>query len=147
MNKHRGSRPPGPPRGGDGPLTMPEPRPVQYFDGDNAKALNPALLEQAQSLAQDIRSVHASQLRRFYADVTAFERKLMADSMLPDSAVQSQMAMLKARAAYAYARKAINRDLLGFFVSHAASVKNRQDFLAFRQIFEALIAFHKFYEA
>lgn len=132
--------------GGGASRKMPNPLSVQYFVDENSKALNHKLLDSMEELAQKICNVPASQLRRFYADVTAFERKLTLDQELPDSAVQAQMAMLKARAAYAHARTTIGDDLLGFFVSHAEVVKSRRDFLAFRQVFEALIAFHKFYE-
>lgn len=127
---------------------MPTPRPVAYRSGD---ALPPETLEQAEKLAERIGSVPASQLRRFFGDVTAFDRRLELERDLSDTAVQAQMGLLKARAAYARARVGNHddqfpEDLLQFFVDHASSVKTREDFAAFRQIFETLVAYHKFHE-
>lgn len=126
---------------------MPEARPVVYFkDGPAKKALDPALLVEAERFATEVADVAASQLRRFYSDVTAFERRLQIDSALPDAAVEAQMGLLKAQAVYAAARDSKRRPLLQFFVDHAASVKDRKDFQAFRRVFETVIAFHKFHE-
>lgn len=128
--------------------TLPPAERIEYFVPGGA--LNRALIDSAERLAEDIREVPASQLRRFYGDVVAFARRLELDKdgTLPDAAIEAQMGLLKAKSAYAHARspKHFPEALLRFFVSHAASVKNRKDFKAFRQVFETVIAYHKFYE-
>lgn len=140
--------------GGDESWEIPDPRPVQYFCSDSGKALNHKMLESMEGLAKKSRKVPASQLRRFYADVTAFERKLTLDKELPDSAVLAQMALLRAKAVYARARlkKDNKRDekypteLLQFFIDHANAVQSKEDYFAFHRVFETLVAYHKFYE-
>ena len=142
----------GEPRGGPPSKVMPRPRPVTYFSDPARTALSKGLIDGAEELARDVGSVHASQIRRFYSDVTAFGRRLESGKDLPDGAIQAQMGLLKARAAYAYRRVSDSRrqdfpdQLLQFFVDHAAAVKDRKDFEAFRQVFETLIAYHKFHE-
>ncbi len=136
--------------GGAQGLVMPNARPVQYFSDPEKKALTRALVdESARALGENLKEVPASQIRRFYSDVTTFERRLSAES-LPDDAIQAQMALLKAKAAYAHKRAkrgpGFPPELLQFFVDHAGAIKDRKDFDAFRRIFEAVIAYHKFYE-
>ena len=129
------------------PRRLPEPRPIEYFAKAAPTALNPQLVDDdARKLAEEIGDVPASQIRRFYADVSAFDRRLAADPKMPKEAIQAQMGLLKAKAAYARGRKTITEPMLQFFVDHAAAVKDRKDFDAFRRVFEAVIAYHKFYE-
>ncbi len=133
--------------------SLPTPRLVTYFTDPEKKTLRPELLDkQAQELAEAFKAVPASQIRRFYADVGLFGRRLDRGEVLSNEAIQAQMALLKAKAAYAYCRVDERRrdqfpdQLLQFFVDHAHGVKDRKDFNAFRQVFEAVIAYHKFYE-
>lgn len=151
---HRGSR--GTDHPGTRPLRMPQPQPLQYYVLVEGKAdkrtLQPELLEETERLAQEIAEVPASQLRRFYGDVVAFARRLDLDRTISNEAIRTQLALLKARAAYAYKRVEGHQQaqfpepLLRFFVDHAAAVQDRADYAAFRRIFETLIAFHKFHE-
>lgn len=134
--------------GGPQPTGMPKPREISLFGpGDGKKALNRELLDGTEELAQQIVSVPPSQIRRFYADVTAFDRRLAFEKDLTDAAVQAQMGLLKAKAAYAHARdrRSFSAPLLQFFIDHAAAVRTREDFAAFRRVFETLIAYHRFY--
>ncbi|MBX6323970.1 MAG: type III-A CRISPR-associated protein Csm2, partial [Rhodospirillaceae bacterium] len=127
---------------------------ITYFsDPERKTTLRPELLDkEAEKLAVAFKAVPASQIRRFYADVGLFGRRLDREKDLSDEAIQAQMALLKAKAAYAYGRvkekekKKFPHELLQFFVDHADSVKDKKDFSAFRQVFEAVIAYHKFHE-
>ncbi|WP_178133240.1 type III-A CRISPR-associated protein Csm2 [Vineibacter terrae] len=122
---------------------MPKPDDIRYFVDADRRRPNAALVgEQAEELAQSIAATPASQIRRFYGDVLAIGRR----SGISDEAICTQMALLKAKAAYASGRKQIPRELLKFFVSHAAAVTDRTSYEAFRRVFEAVIAYHKFYE-
>lgn len=131
---------------------MPRANTVTYFADRERKALNPSLVDSsADALAQKIAQVPASQMRRFYGDVLALERRLATGGELPAEAIRAHMALLKAKAAYASKRagsrpEQFPRELLEFFVDHAAAVTDRTDFDAFRRAFEAVIAYHKFYE-
>jgi CRISPR-associated protein Csm2 len=131
---------------------MPQPRGVSYFADKDRKAIRPDLVGKlADELAQKTAAVPASQMRRFYGDVLSLDRRLVPGADLPAEAIQAHMALLKAKAAYAFKRAGSRRDqfpdeLLQFFVDHAASVHDQQDFAAFRRVFEALIAYHKFHE-
>jgi len=127
---------------------IPSPRIVEYFDRGDVKAPNPKLVgADAETMARSFAEVPASQLRRFYSDVAAFGRKLEAEMNMPPEAIQAQMGLLKAKAVYTVGRGTVrNNDFLQFFVDHAAAVKTRDDFRAFRRAFEAVIAYHKFYE-
>jgi len=163
MNQHRqhdrgsgGRRHGGGRSGGDQDLQirMPKPNPVHYYAEGSEAAEKPALrvgiIEEAEGLAEKLARVPASQLRRFYGDVTAFERRLDMDRSLTADAIRAQVALLKARAAYAYKRTSRREEfpdaLLQFFVDHADAVRKREDYKAFRRVFETVIAFHKFYE-
>ena len=133
-------------------MQMPQPREVKYFADTARKAMRPDLVGTlAEKLAQETRQVAASQMRRFYGDVLSLDRRLVPGADLPAEAIQAHMALLKAKAAYAFRRAGGRRDqfpeeLLQFFVDHAAAVKDQQDFAAFRRVFEAVIAYHKFHE-
>jgi len=90
--------------------------------------------------------VKTSQLRRFYSDVAAFGRKIEAETKTPPEAIQAQMGLLKAKAVYTVGRGTVkSNSFLQFFVDHAAAVRTKDDFNAFRRAFEAVIAYHKFY--
>jgi CRISPR-associated protein Csm2 len=138
--------------GGGGAMPMPQPRVVKYFADAARKAIQPDLVGRvADELAQKTAAVPASQMRRFYGDVLSLDRRLVPGADLPAEAIQAHMALLKAKAAYAFRRVGARRDqfpeeLLQFFVDHAAAVKDQQDFAAFRRVFEAVIAYHKFHE-
>jgi CRISPR-associated protein Csm2 len=89
-------------------------------------------------------------MRRFYDEVGLIERRVPPDGDPDPAAIQAQMVLMKARAAHAFRRrgKAENfpHELLQFFVDHAAAVQDARDLGAFRRIFEAVVAYHRFYE-
>jgi CRISPR-associated protein Csm2 len=140
------------PSAGTETIAMPKASMVRYFVDDGRKALDPRLVgPAAEELAQKAANVPASQIRRFYGDMLALERRLATGTDIPAEAVQAHMALLKAKAAYSFKRaerrqEQFPRELLQFFVDHAAAVRDRKDFDAFRRVFEAVIAYHKFYE-
>jgi CRISPR-associated protein Csm2 len=143
-------------RGGGGqeppsPIQMPTPRKIAYFaDADRHAIARDLVGKEAEALAQKIAQVPPSQIRRFYGDVMALSRRLVPGARLPNEAIQTHMTVLKAKAAYAWRRserqpEKFPRDLLQFFSDHCESVSDQKDFEAFRQIFEAVIAYHKFF--
>jgi CRISPR-associated protein Csm2 len=160
-NQQAGRGNPAPRQGGGGgwggggagqeTVAMPQSRPVKYFADPARKAIDPQLVGAlAEKLALETAFVPASQMRRFYGDVLALDRRLVPGADIPAEAVQAHMALLKAKAAYAHRRadskpKHFPQELLQFFVDHAAGVRDQTDFEAFRRAFEALIAYHKFY--
>jgi CRISPR-associated protein Csm2 len=158
QHRHQGHHPPRPGGGGgggggggQGTMPMPQPRELKYFADAARRAIKPDLVgRMAGELAQKTAAVPASQMRRFYGDVLSLDRRLVPGADLPAEAIQAHMALLKAKAAYAFRRAGARRaqfpeELLQFFVDHAAAVKDQQDFAAFRRVFEAVIAYHKFY--
>jgi CRISPR-associated protein Csm2 len=119
---------------------------IDFWSGGNRPTLRPDLLDhEAQARAKALREVPSSQLRRFYGPTVAFKQRLRIDSQINESEVKAQVAYLKASSAYAGARKQ-PKALVEFFVAAANSVKTREDYLAFAQHFEAVMAFHKVFE-
>ena len=136
--------------GGSRPASdrIPLPQPVNYFDDPSQKKKpNKNLVStDAERLAQDIKEVPASQIRRYYADVTTLARRIDLDENLTSEAIQSQMLLLKAKAVYGQKRLKLPDAFLQFFVDHGHAVKDKADFREFHRMFEAVIAYHKFYE-
>jgi CRISPR-associated protein Csm2 len=117
-----------------------------WSDGEQ-KTLRPELLDaEAQNRARALREVSSTQLRRFYGPAVAFKQRLQMDQSITDREVEAQVAYLKASSAYAGARKQPTA-LVEFFVAAANTVKTRDDYLAFTRHFEAVMAFHKVFEA
>ncbi len=111
--------------------------------------------QEAEELAKKLANIPASQLRRFYSVVQRIKRRLDLDRSLGGDFIQSELAILKARGAYALARLDYRPDpskgydpdeLLTMLVRHGRSVTDRDSFLAFARHFEAVMAFHKVYE-
>jgi CRISPR type III-A-associated protein Csm2 len=105
---------------------------------------------EARRVAEDLASLPASQLRRFYGSAMALRRRLELDTdrKVPDEEIRSHLALLKAQAAYTQKRNSrYPKELVRFFTLHAASVQNRVDFLrGFQPHFEAVVAYHKVFE-
>lgn len=127
----------------------------QYFlpnSQPNSNSPRAAMLDdEARQVAEEMASLPASQLRRFYGTVMALRRRLELDTdgkKVPNEEIRSQLALLKAQAAYTRKRNSRCPDeLVRFFVRHAASVQNREDFLrGFQPHFEAVVAYHKVFE-
>ncbi len=137
-------------------IRLPDPQPVKYFvdeNGVNAR-LDPDLLDKtAEEWAKKFDQLSASQLRRFYEHVLGLQRQLELESRDGDreasfDRLRADFKMLKAKAAYAYKRQGakIPRDFLQFVVNHVKAVNTARDFEAFAKHFQAVVAFHKFYE-
>lgn len=129
---------------------------VSYFLEGSGAARKELFDQEARRVAQDLanddaneRKVPSSQLRRFYSEVMALKRRLELDrdKRIPDAEIQARLALLKAEAAYTFKRGRYRKELVRFFTRHAEFVQNRDDFeRGFQPHFEAVIAFHKFYE-
>jgi CRISPR-associated protein Csm2 len=135
---------------------LPEPRAIEYFrEGRLAERL---LDEDAEEAAQSLHDLSPTQLRRFYEDVlTLRERLRVASGSCQDEPrreaefqrLRAEFKMLKAKAAYARGRNPNTFPLqfLQFFIDHVAAVNSARDFEAFCKHFQAVVAFHKFYES
>jgi len=149
-------RPPGPRPGGnpDRGRTLPPPRPVAYFQDKDKKILNATLLdEKAEEVAKLFADVTATQLRRFYEDVLSLKRSLDLQGERGNRAavferLRPEFKMLRAKAAYARRSPSskINDHVLQFFIDHTAAVRTVEDFDAFCKHFQAVVAFHRYFE-
>jgi CRISPR-associated protein Csm2 len=127
--------------------------PVIYFVDSDRRSLRAELLDQeAEIVARRLRSMPASQLRRFFGSVMSLKRRLELERRDADF-IRAEMAFLKASAAYTVKRQKYNKDedrdpdwLVNFFTRHANAVKDEKDFNAFARHFEAIMAYHKCFE-
>jgi CRISPR-associated protein Csm2 len=132
-------------------IQLPTPQPVSYFEPGSKDKLRAALVDtEAEEWAAKFKEVATSQLRRFYEHVITLRRRL---EECPDEKrlnefdlLRPEFKMLKAKAAYTAGRERKLAPLLQFFVNHTASVKTMDDFNAFVRHFEAIIAYHKYFE-
>ena len=116
---------------------------IMLFSSGNKPSIRPQLLDgEAQDAAKSLKEVQLTQLRKNYAPVVALKQRLEIDSTIADIEVQAQVAGMKAKAAYAGARKQ-PIELVHLFVRASNSIQTREDFLAFARHFEAIVAFHK----
>lgn len=133
---------------------------IEYFEspaspGRPASPRKDLFDKEAEELAKKIANVPASQLRRFYSVVQTIKRKLDLDKELGSDFIKAELALLKARGAYALARLGYKPDpdkgydpdeLLTLLVRHGNSIEDRRSFLAFARHFEAVMAYHKVFE-
>jgi CRISPR-associated protein Csm2 len=118
----------------------------QYF-GPNGRTIRPDLLDaRAQEMAEKLAELPNTQLRRFYDPVVALRLKAQAGKLDAEQ-VKAELAMMKARAAYAYKRpgQKVPAELVKFFTRHAASVDSPEKLVAFARHFEAVVAYHRVY--
>lgn len=141
--------------GGGGPRpdlpALPRANPPRYFTDETRLAIRRDLLEdRADTLARSCAAVPASLMRRFFDEVRLVERREPPEGEPDPAAIQAHMVLIKAKAAHAFRRrgKAENfpHELLQFFVDHAAAIQDARDLAAFLRIFEAVVAYHRFYE-
>jgi CRISPR-associated protein Csm2 len=126
----------------------PPAQPPDYF-APNSTTVRPELVERAaEDIAKEFKTIPASQLRRFYAEVMALKRRIELTKVVTDDEVRAQMALLKAKAAYTCRRqKDYPVKLVAFFAGHAAAVRNTNDFRrGFQPHFEAVMAYHRVFE-
>lgn len=132
-------------------VSLPTPRIIAYYKDSNNKALDPDLLDQkASEWAKDFANLKTAQMRRFYDDLKAIERKIMIGKSTEDQEEnfkrdRALIVMFKAKSVYAEKRKVAPREFTQFIFDHVASIKCLSDFQAFIKVFEAVVAFHKFY--
>jgi CRISPR-associated protein Csm2 len=118
----------------------------QYF-GPNGRSIRPDLLDaRAQEMAERFKELPNTQLRRFYDPVVALRLKAQAGKLDAEQ-VKAELAMMKARAAYAHKRpgQKVPAELVKFFTRHAASVDSPEKLVAFARHFEAIVAYHRVY--
>ncbi|ABK17039.1 type III-A CRISPR-associated protein Csm2 [Syntrophobacter fumaroxidans] len=129
---------------------LPTPTPVKYFTDEEKRKLDPSLVDaRAASWASSFRDLKSTQMRRFYDEFKAIERKILRGKVEEQVAnFERDMAlvmMFKAKAVYAEKRKVSPREFTQFIFDHMASIKDLKDFQAFIKVFEAVVAFHRFY--
>lgn len=158
----RGGNPGGPPRGPGGGqggrevdnevanLLRPPPQRVNYFANPGPPpVIRAALLdEEAQKQAEQFQDLPNTQLRRFFDPVVALRLRAQA-GQIDEAQIKAELALLKARAAYAYKRPGMKvpEALVKFFTRHAHSVGSRDELLAFARHFEAVVAYHRVYNS
>ncbi|MDW8371973.1 MAG: type III-A CRISPR-associated protein Csm2 [Geminicoccaceae bacterium] len=111
------------------------------------KTIRVALLdEEAQKMAEKLKELPNTQLRRFYDPVVALRLRAQAGKLVAEQ-VKAELALMKARAAYAYRRpgQKVPAELVKFFTKHAASVDSPEKLVAFARHFEAIVAYHRVY--
>lgn len=137
---------------------LPQGKTMSYFvDGEEKKQLDDKLLdEKAREWANSFvfpsrgKSLKTTQMRRFYDELKAIERKILSGkdqaareaNFMRDKAL---VTMFKAKAVYAEKREVSPREFTQFIFDHVASIKDLKDFQAFLKVFEAVVAFHKFF--
>lgn len=133
-------------------VTLPVPTPITYYkDPAEKKKLNPEWVDtKAQKWAESFKQLKTTQMRRFYDDLKAIERKIMLgkDMQTQEANLERNIAlimMFKAKAVYAEKRKVAPREFTQFIFDHMASIKDLKDFQAFVKVFEAVVAFHRFF--
>jgi CRISPR-associated protein Csm2 len=141
------------PSGGE---QIPTPSPLSYFLDEQKTRLNPDLvdeqaIERAKSFTEDPRlPLKSTQMRRFYDEFKAIERKIQLGKDLQEQQANFErdralIMMFKAKAVYAEKRKVSPRTFTQFIFDHMASIKDLNDFRAFIKVFEAVVAYHRFY--
>jgi CRISPR-associated protein Csm2 len=130
---------------------LPTPNRLVYYKDAARKNLDPDLLDvRAAEWAKEFRDLKTSQMRRFYDELKAIERKIMTgkDAQEQESNFERDrplIVLFKAKAVYAEKRRVSPRAFTQFIFDHVASIGDLKDFKAFLKVFEAVVAFHKFY--
>lgn len=133
------------------PPELPTAKPHAFYSDQDKKTLFKKFVdEEARDRAQQFASLKSTQMRRFYDDVKAIERKLSLgqdeDGREKSFAVEHAMiTMLKPKAVYAEKRKVAPRAFTQFVFDNVDSIHDLRDFEAFVRHFEAVVAYHKFF--
>lgn len=139
--------------GGD---QLPTPRLLHYYLDTEKRKLDPSLVDEkaiewARSFISDPKlPLKSTQMRRFYDEIKAIERKIQTGKDIQEQQARFErdralVMMFKAKAVYAEKRKVAPREFTQFIFDHMASIKDLLDFQAFIKVFEAVVAFHRFY--
>ncbi len=145
----------GPARNDSGP-SLPTPKRVSYFqDGDEKTKLIPELVDGeaerlAKLFAEQANPLKTTQMRRFYDDLKAIERKILQGGSPLEQKENfarnlALIKMFKAKAVYAEKRKVAPREFTQFIFDHVFSIADVKDFRAFLKVFESVVAFHRFF--
>ena len=122
----------------------------QTYTREDGHLLRPELVDaeaRAEARHWHDNKITTTQLRRFLGAVRADERRFALQTGQPsDSEVQVAMMMLKTKAHYAAAREKKHQRIANFFGHHAGLVKTHKDFDHFLRHFEAVTAYHKYFE-
>jgi CRISPR-associated protein Csm2 len=134
---------------------LPQGTSMPYFRDAGKQQLDDRLLDErarqwAQSFAQARKPLKTTQMRRFYDELKAIQRKILLgrDQAEREANFQRDKAlvtMFKAKAVYAQNREVSPPEFTQFIFDHVASIKDLKDFNAFLKVFEAVVAFHKFF--
>lgn len=139
---------------GNSPPELPTSRPHAFYaDQGDKKALHKKFVdEEAKSRAEAFTAyppLKSTQMRRFYDDVKAIERKIMLGGeearQSAFDAERAMIVMLKPKAVYAEKRKVAPRAFTQFIFDNVDSIHDLRDFEAFVRHFEAVVAYHKFF--
>jgi len=147
-----------PPGGGGtrGPVDqLPQGTVMSYFVDGERKQLDDRLLDEkarqwAQSFVETRRPLKTAQMRRFYDELKALERKILLGKDQTEREAnfkrdKALVTMFKAKAVYAEKREVSPKEFTQFIFDHVVSIKDLKDFQAFLKVFEAVVAFHKFF--
>lgn len=130
---------------------LPESHPLAYFNDPEKKQINADLLDTlARKLAKSFITLKTTQMRRFYDELKAIERKINMgkDAQAQEKNFQNDRALIvlfKAKAVYSQKRKVSPPEFTQFIFDHIDSIKDVRDFQAFLKVFEAVVAFHRFF--
>ena len=120
---------------------------VYFVDGkDGRRAPNRELFEKVSfDVAKDlVGNIDNTQLRKFFAPVDDLNSRAKRGAINGEQ-IQAELALLKARVAYAYKRPGVKvpRKLVRMITDHAASVEDQRDLAVFRRFFECVVAYHR----
>lgn len=130
---------------------LPTARPVKYYTDPEKRKLDPAMVdEKAEEWAKSFGELKSTQMRRFYDEFKAIERKVLLGKDVQEQEANFErdralIMMFKAKAVYAEKRKVSPRAFTQFIFDHMGSIRSLKDFQAFIKVFEAVVAFHRFY--
>lgn len=136
---------------GGGGEQLPTPNPLSYYEDREKEKLDPSLVdEKAIDWARSFELLRTTQMRRFYDEIKAIERKIQTGKGIQErhenfERDRALIMMFKAKAVYAEKRRVAPREFTQFIFDHMASIKDLKDFQAFIKVFEAVVAFHRFY--
>ena len=82
----------------------------------------------------------STQIRKFYNDILNIKQKI---EMSPEKFKKQlpYIKMLKAKVEYSYSRRHVNKEFVNFIGKYIDEINDIDDFLAFCDFFEAVIAF------
>lgn len=123
---------------------------IAYYMDKDKKELNPDLVDEearraVKLFSNDSTKLNSSQLRKFYADVKALERRceVATDRQAAFAEILPMIKLLKAKSEYAYKRKVVPESFRKWLWDNVDCVNEYKDFKAFLLHFEAVVGFSK----